>query len=138
MIENGEDPLEIAISRVFTPRPTNCSRCRREVWIEKLPITANQCEFAGGVTCLLTMSVNSLVSALKSVLKTPMDKTVIRTALAVIESVRPSSRHCPTCEKACVVVGNTVSVHYPSNESTIVCSASFHTVLGGVLMEKGK
>ncbi len=133
-----EELPQVAIPRTITPM--HCPKCRRQTWSQTSPISIDQCESTGCVSCVLTVNQNNLVAAFKSCLPlitntvAPKDSLVLRTALAVIEHVRPSSRSCPLCERTNVVKGTTVAVHHANNEDTKPCDASYKMVLGGVLI----
>ncbi len=123
----------------------NCPKCRREQWEGDLAINVDQCEYTGSVTCVLTMNQNSLVDSAKSIAKMLVARTLtreeilqLRTALAVVEHVRPSSTTCPLCSKPLVVSRSVVAVHHARNDDTRPCDASYRSVIGGFLMEAQK
>lgn len=119
----------------------HCPKCRREAWDGGGAISVDVCVKTDGDTCALVVNQNSLIAALKSVIRsvviTTENKLIVRTALAVVEHVTPSSRACPKCAKP-LVVGqrNVISVHHASNADQRPCPASYGTVLGGFLLEK--
>ncbi len=118
---------------------THCKMCRRELWDGGNAISIDQCTSPGNETCILSTSQNNLVAALKSLIPlvnvaTPNDTQILRTALAIVEQVRPSSRSCPKCAKVLVVKGTTIQPHYANQADEKTCEASFRTVLGGILL----
>ena len=93
------------------------------------------CVQQGDVVCELTKNQNSLVAALRLVVKTKFDRDAVKTALAVLEHISPSNHRCPTCEQPGVVRNNVVQVHFASVADTKPCPASYKTVLGGVVWD---
>lgn len=85
--------------------------------------------------CLTTKNVNTLVAALRAVVKTKLDPDTVKTALAVLEQIAPSPHYCPLCEKPGVVRNSVVQVHFASVTHDKPCRASYKTVMGGVIWE---
>lgn len=94
-----------------------------------------ECEKQGDTVCELVKNQNSLVAALRSVIKTKLDPDVVKTALIVLDQIAPSSHYCPLCQTPGVVRNNVVQVHFASVAQTRPCRASYKTVLGGVLWD---
>lgn len=122
---------------------THCPKCRRERWTPDAPsgsINPDVCEFTGGATCVLTMNQNSLVEAVRSLAKlvkvtTKEDLMVLRTAMAVVEHVRPSSGSCPLCGQVLVTKFTEIQIHYPKS-GVKLCDAVGGRILGGVYFPK--
>lgn len=91
------------------------------------------CDYRGSTSCELTRDKNSLVAALRLVIKTKLDPDAVKTALAIVEHVAPTSHYCPLCERPGVVRNNAVHVHFASVAHSKPCPASYKSVLGGVL-----
>jgi len=124
---------------------THCKKCRRELWLGGCAINIDSCDFPGNATCVLTMNQNSLVDAIKSIVPiiknaTREEALVLRTVLAVVEHVRPSSGSCPlkSCSQPLVVSRGVVAVHFAQAGDQRPCPASYRNVLGGFLMEAAK
>lgn len=118
----------------------SCTRCRRPLWDGGGPITFYECT-GPGVVCSLVSQKNSLVAALASVVTTPHDPAVVRTARAVLEHytgvVAPPfvSPSCPKCQKPGVVTAkNVIRVHYPKPEDTRPCVASLRNYKDGTVV----
>jgi len=125
---------------------THCKKCRRELWKGDVgfnSINPESCEFTGGVTCVLTMNQNSLIEGVKAMVKmvkspTREEMLAMRTVLAVVEQVRPSSTSCPSCATPLVVSRTKVAVHFAKSDDQRPCPASYGTVLAGFLMAEAK
>jgi hypothetical protein len=91
------------------------------------------CDYQGSPSCELTKDKNSLVVALRLVIKTKLDPDAVKTALAIVEHVSPTPHTCPLCERPGVVRNNAVHVHFASVTHDKPCPASYQNVLGGVL-----
>lgn len=99
---------------------------------------SRDCDEQEGRACCLRKDLNSLVAALRSVIKTKLDPQAVKTALVIVEHIQPSSHYCPLCEKPGVVRNGAVQVHFASVTQDRPCDASYGTVIGGILMVKKK
>lgn len=96
------------------------------------------CVVQGDALCESRKHVNSLVAAVKLLVKSSPDVDSVKMALVVVEHATPSSSRCPHCGQPGVVRNGAVNVHFASTFHDKPCFASWKTVVGGVLWDKGK
>lgn len=112
-----------------------CGRCGRPEWSPILgAIDGSCCTARAGHECLLVAQRDALVQVMKAMLDNPSDAAVQRTALMVLSTIVGESHVCPLCRTPQVVRRGSVRIHYPSNEATRPCEASFRRVQGGWLL----
>lgn len=126
-----------------------CSACSRPIWSGGHAISDRECASPGDTDCRKTHDLSVAVSAVQSLTAIVLEhrdfnslsddtRAKVRTALTVIEELRPSSRNCPVCGATLVVRDNLVGIHYPQNVrlSKVLCPTVGDTILGGVRLPR--
>lgn len=124
LTSNSQSDVPTETEKAIEPILEKCPTCGRD-----------ECEKQNGEICTLVTNQNSLVAALRLIVKTKFDRDAVKTALIVLDSIAGSSHRCPVCEATGVVRNNTVNVHFTKPTDDKPCQASYKTVLGGILWD---
>lgn len=112
-----------------------CPRCGRVQWMPFFgAIDGETCHYLDGPECRALTDRNTLVAALRSVLRQDApDALTRRTAAAVLEQIVGCGHECPLCRKPHSVRNGAALVHFAETTDSKPCPASFKRVIGGVL-----
>lgn len=115
-----------------------CKTCGRVEWDGSRAMSINECHLQGGDLCRLIRDQNSLLAGIKKLARARCDEATTKAVMAVVETISPTTT-CPICEKPHVVgARQTVNIHYAKTGDQLPCSASFKTVIGGMIFEVKK